>query len=66
MAYRRVSEGMRQTAIWLPVDLRDELRQVGGKKGIGRELRRRLAEWKLLHEAGYRVVQQPVITKEDA
>lgn len=46
---------MVQTAVWLPREMYADLQAVGGPRGLATEVRRRLEEWKVLHDQGYRV-----------
>lgn len=45
----------KQTAIHLPIELMRKIRETCGERGMGAEIRRRLEEWQMLHDAGYRV-----------
>jgi hypothetical protein len=38
----RETEKMIQTAVWLPRDMHEKLKNEGGKRGLGEEIRRRL------------------------
>ena len=45
-----------QTALRLPRAVHESIKLAGGERGLGDEIRRRLAEWEILQKAGYRVV----------
>jgi hypothetical protein len=38
----RETENMKQTALWLPRDMLERLKEAGGERGLGEEIRRRL------------------------
>ena len=38
----RETKNMIQTALWLPRDMHEKLKQAGGERGLGDEIRRRL------------------------
>ena len=38
----KIEDGMMQSAIWLPRELRERLKRAGGERGMGEEIRRRL------------------------
>src|SRR6516164_2275524 len=38
----KIEDGMTQSAIWLPRELRERLKRAGGERGMGEEIRRRL------------------------
>lgn len=54
---------MTQTALWLPNDMHRALKAAAGRLGMGAEIRKRLAEWQVFHDAGYRVESEPAIKR---
>ena len=60
-AQKMKSKNMVQSAVWLPIALHAELAKTG-PRNLAKEIRRRLVEWQMFYDAGYRI-QQRIVTE---
>lgn len=61
--YKSRKNGMVQSGVWLSVPMHEALQAAGGPRKVGVEIRKRLEEWQIFHDQGYRVTARPMVFK---